>query len=273
MHFCETIIVRHMMDIRFFQVDAFTDRPFKGNPAGVCLLESMPDDSFLTAIAAENNLAETAFLLPEQEGYRLRWFTPLVEVPLCGHATLASAHVLWETGLVAPEAPIQFHTLSGLLTARRSEGWIELDFPARDYEPVALPEHWESLFSQELVNVAYSVDRYIIELKSDKAVADFIPDRSLLSAHKCVITAKAAPDSPYDFTSRFFAVPIGVDEDPVTGSSHCSLATYWAERLHKNDFFAYQASARGGELKVVLQGDRVLLKGPAITVIEGTFRL
>lgn len=261
------------MDIRFFQVDAFTNRPFKGNQAGVCLLESMPDDATLRAIAAENNLAETAFVLSEQDGYRLRWFSPLVEIPLCGHATLASAHVLWEAGLVAPEVTINFYTLSGLLTARRSEGWIELDFPARDNEPAALPESWQSMFAQEIINVTYSVDRYIVELKSDKAVADFIPDRQLLLAHKCVITAKGAADSPYDFTSRFFAGPIGIDEDPVTGSSHCSLAPYWAERLHKNDFFAYQASARGGELKVVLQGDRVLIKGEAITVIEGTFRL
>lgn len=261
------------MDIRFFQVDAFTNQPFKGNQAGVCLLESMPDDATLAAIAAENNLAETAFLLPEQDGYRLRWFSPLVEIPLCGHATLASAHVLWEAGLVPPEATIQFYTLSGVLTASRGGDWIELDFPARDSESAVLPDLWQPMFTQTIVNVAYSVDRYIVELASDKAVADFKPDRQLLLAHKCIITARASAGSPYDFTSRFFAGPIGIDEDPVTGSAHCSLAPYWAERLHKNDFFAYQASARGGELKVVLQGDRVLLKGEAITVIEGIFRI
>ncbi|MBO9729537.1 MAG: PhzF family phenazine biosynthesis isomerase [Chitinophaga sp.] len=261
------------MSIRFFQVDAFTNQPFKGNPAGVCLLNSMPDDKTLAAIAGENNLAETAFLLPEQEGYRLRWFSPLVEIPLCGHATLASAHVLWETGLVPRTATIHFYTLSGLLTATCQDGWITLDFPARENAPAVLPEAWQPMFNQEIIHVAYSVDRYIVELSSADAVAGFLPDRQLLLAHKCIITAKGAAHTPYDFVSRFFAGPIGVDEDPVTGSAHCSLAPYWAERLHKKEFFAYQASPRGGELRVIWQDDRVLLKGQAITVIEGTFHI
>jgi PhzF family phenazine biosynthesis protein len=259
------------MQIRFFQVDAFTNQPFKGNPAGVCLLTAMPNDDTMTAIAAENNLAETAFVLPEQDGYRLRWFSPLVEISLCGHATLATAHVLWETGQVPPADTIRFYTLSGLLTARRSEGWIELDFPARDNEPAVLPAAFEAMFKENIVQVTYSTDRYIVELPSAAAVADFIPDTQVLKAAKCIITARG--EAPYDFVSRFFAGPIGVDEDPVTGSAHCSLAPYWATRLHKKEFFAYQASARGGELKVVLQGDRVLLKGEAVTVIEGSFRL
>lgn len=261
------------MSIRFFQVDAFTNQPFKGNPAGVCLLNSMPDDKTLAAIAGENNLAETAFLLPEQDGYRLRWFSPLVEISLCGHATLASAHVLWEIGLVPRTDTIHFYTLSGLLTATYQDGWITLNFPAREHAPAVLPEAWQSMFDQEIINVAYSVDRYIVELSSAEAVASFIPDRQLLLAHKCIITAKGAANTPYDFVSRFFAGPIGVDEDPVTGSAHCSLAPYWAERLHKTAFFAYQASPRGGELQVIWQDDRVLLKGQAITVIDGTFHI
>ncbi|MBS0030784.1 PhzF family phenazine biosynthesis protein [Chitinophaga sp. 22321] len=261
------------MQIRFFQVDAFTNQPFKGNPAGVCLLESMPEDHILTSIAAENNLAETAFLLPENDGYRLRWFSPLVEIPLCGHATLASAHVLWETGIIPVTSTIPFYTMSGLLTATRHNDWIELDFPARNSEPAVLPQGWESMFDDNVVNVAYSVDRYLVELASAAAVADFAPDKRLLATNKCVITARGAAGSPYDFVSRFFATPIGIDEDPVTGSAHCSLATYWAARLHKNEFFAYQSSQRGGELKVILQGNRVLLLGQAITVIEGTFRI
>lgn len=260
------------MDVRFFQVDAFTRQPFKGNQAGVCLLEQMPDDEVLKAIAAENNLAETAFLLPMENGYHLRWFSPLVEMKLCGHATLASAHVLWEAGLVAPDETISFTTLSGLLTASRQSGWITLDFPARDHEPATLPEELRLLFKEEVINVVFSVDRYIVELKTGAAVADFVPDRNLLAPYRLVVTGRGGEGSPYDFISRYFATPVGIDEDPVTGSAHCSLAPYWAPRLHKNEFFAYQASQRGGELKVVLQGNRVLLKGEAVTVIDGRFR-
>ncbi|MGF6930219.1 putative PhzF superfamily epimerase YddE/YHI9 [Chitinophaga sp. W2I13] len=260
------------MEVRFFQVDAFTRQPFKGNQAGVCLLEQMPDDEVLKAIAAENNLAETAFLLRVENGYHLRWFSPLVEMALCGHATLASAHVLWETGLVTPDETISFTTLSGLLTASRQNGWITLDFPARDHEPATLPEELQPLFKDEVTNVVFSVDRYLVELKTGAAVAGFVPDRNLLAPYRLVVTGKGDEGSPYDFISRYFATPVGVDEDPVTGSAHCSLAPYWAARLHKSEFFAYQASQRGGELKVVLQGNRVLLKGEAVTVIDGVFR-
>lgn len=261
------------MQMKFFQVDAFTNRPFKGNPAGVCLLEDMPRDGELKAIAAENNLAETAFLLPEANGYHLRWFSPLVEMTLCGHATLAGAHVLWETGLVPPGETIRFYTLSGELTARREAGWITLDFPARNNDAAALPASLEMLFKDSMVHTAYSVDRYIVELSTAAAVAGFVPDRQVLAPYRCVITARGEEGTPYDFISRYFAGPVGIDEDPVTGSAHCSLATYWAERLHKNEFFAYQASPRGGELKVVLKGNRVLLKGEAVTVIAGVFSI
>ncbi|MCW3465245.1 PhzF family phenazine biosynthesis protein [Chitinophaga nivalis] len=261
------------MQIPFFQVDAFTNQPFKGNPAAVCLLESMPDDQQLQHIAAENNLAETAFILPLAAGYQLRWFTPVAEVSLCGHATLASAHVLWESGRVPAAAPITFHTLSGPLTAIRQDSRITLNFPARGNEPVVLPANLQQLFGNDYVHAAYSFDRYIVELSSGEAVAAFKPDRELLGDVLCVVTGKAAPDSAYDFVSRFFAVPIGVDEDPVTGSAHCSLAPYWAERLQKNNFLAYQASARGGELQVVLDNERVFLSGEAVTIINGTFHL
>lgn len=259
------------MEVRFFQVDAFTRQPFKGNQAGVCLLEQMPGDEVLKSIAAENNLAETAFLLPLENGYHLRWFSPKVEMQLCGHATLASAHVLWETGLVAPDATISFTTLSGELTASRQNGWITLNFPARECSRAALPDDLRKLFS-DAIDVAFSVDRYIVELPTGAAVADFVPDRNLLAPYRLVLTGKGNAEGPYDFISRYFATPVGIDEDPVTGSAHCSLATYWAARLHKNEFFAYQASPRGGELKVILEGDRVLLKGEAITVIDGVFR-
>ena len=266
-------IQQQPMRMKFFQVDAFTNQPFKGNQAGVCLLEDMPEDEVLRSIAAENNLAETAFLLPVENGYHLRWFSPLLEMTLCGHATLASAHVLWESGLVPAQGDIRFHTLSGELTASREAGWIALDFPARDNEPATLPASLEILFKDKAVNIAYSVDRYIVELNSAAAVAGFVPDREILKPYRCVITARGEEHTPYDFVSRYFAGPVGIDEDPVTGSAHCSLATYWAERLHRNEFFAYQASSRGGELKVVLKGNRVLLKGEAVTVIEGIFSI
>lgn len=262
------------MNIRFFQVDAFTNKPFTGNPAGVCLLETPLPDETMLAIAAENNLSETAFLLKQADGYSLRWFTPRVEIALCGHATLASAHVLWSNGLEPRDIPLRFHTVrSGLLTAAGKEQLIELDFPARTYEQVVLPTALRQLFQDNYSNAVYSHDRYIVELLSAGAVAAFEPDFQLLASYPVVITAPGDNDSPYDFVSRYFAVPLGVNEDPVTGSAHCCLAQYWADKLGKTTFRAYQASARGGELEVQLQGDRVLLRGEAVTVISGTFHV
>nr|WP_295865578.1 PhzF family phenazine biosynthesis protein [uncultured Chitinophaga sp.] len=262
------------MDIRFFQVDAFTNKPFSGNPAGVCLLETPLADETMLAIAAENNLAETAFLLKQADGYSLRWFTPKLEIALCGHATLASAHVLWSNGLEPKDVPLRFHTVrSGLLTATGKDHLIELDFPARNYEDVVLPTALRQLFQDNYSRAVYSHDRYIVELPVAGAVAQFVPDFHLLESYPVVITAAGDSDSPYDFVSRYFAVPLGVNEDPVTGSAHCCLARYWADKLGKTTFNAYQASARGGELKVVLKGDRVLLRGEAVTVISGTFHV
>jgi len=261
------------MNIPFYQVDAFTSQPFKGNPAGVCLLEMPVTDHLLQSIAAENSHVETAFLLHTSEGYRLRWFSPLIEMPLCGHATLATAHILWETGLEPADAPLRFGTHSGVLTATREEGWIGLDLPARRHAACEMPPELEQLFSGRYVNVVYSVDRFIVELSSAAAVRDFVPDSALLKNYRCVITARGEDEGPYDFISRYFALPVGFLEDPVTGTAHCSLAPYWAERLGKKALFAYQASPRGGELKIVLTGDRVLLSGEAVTVIEGRINI
>ncbi|MBC9929055.1 PhzF family phenazine biosynthesis protein [Chitinophaga qingshengii] len=263
------------MDIRFFQVDAFTHTPFSGNPAGVCLLETPLPDETLRAIAAENNLSETAFLLKQADGYSLRWFTPEVEVPLCGHATLASAHVLWSNGLEPREAVLRFHTVrSGLLTAAGNGQHIELNFPARPYEPVVLPTLLRQLFQDRESSAVYSHDRYIIELPSAAAVIDFKPDFQLLAPYQVVITARDDREgSPYDIVSRYFAVPLGVNEDPVTGSAHCCLAPYWAGKLGKTSLNAYQASARSGAMQVELQDDRVLLRGEAVTVISGIFTI
>jgi PhzF family phenazine biosynthesis protein len=261
------------MNIPFYQVDAFTNRPFSGNPAGVCILEMPMADHLLQSIAAENSHLETAFLLRTPEGYRLRWFSPLMEMPLCGHATLATAHILWETGWEPADKPLRFATHSGVLTATREDGWIGLDLPARRHAACEMPPELEQLFSGRYVNVVYSVDRFIVELASAAAVRDFVPDSALLKKYRCVITARGEDEGPYDLISRYFAVPVGFLEDPVTGTAHCSLAPYWAERLGKKELFAYQASRRGGELKIILTGDRVLLSGEAVTVLEGKIHL
>ena len=263
------------MKVPFFQVDAFTDQPFAGNPAGICLFEdqSLTDDQLL-AIAAEVNLPETAFLWPNETGYRLRWFTPTVEVSLCGHATLASAHVLWETGRVARQSPIRFQTLSGELTATaKPNHWIELDFPARYGPPVALPDGIRQTLKVNPVTTLFMEERYLVEVAHEEEVRNLQPDfRALAQFDNVIVTSRAAEGSPYDFVSRFFAPHSGIDEDPVTGSAHCCLATYWAERLQKTEFLAYQASARGGVLKVRLEGNRVKLEGKAVTLIEGILR-
>jgi len=263
-----------MMRIPFYQVDAFTSQPFSGNPAGICLLNDEPLlDEQLLAIAAENNLAETAFLWPLAEGYRLRWFTPTVEVPLCGHATLASAHVLWESGRVPRQSTIRFQTLSGELTATaQSEGWIELDFPARYGKPTTLPTEVQRALRLSPIAVVAMEDRYLVEVATESEVRNLKPDFSSMT-HNVIVTSRAEADSPFDFVSRFFAPASGVPEDPVTGSAHCCLATYWADQLGKTALLAYQASPRGGVIKVKLLGDRVRLAGQAVTLIEGVFRL
>jgi predicted PhzF superfamily epimerase YddE/YHI9 len=256
------------MNIPFYQVDAFTRQPFKGNPAAICLLDTPISDVLMQSIASENNVAETAFLSSGSDGYTLRWFSPIREMPLCGHATLATAHILWQTGKVVQGKPITFDTLSGKLTAAQKDGWIELDFPARHYERCPVPVGLENVFPDGYLDVVYSVDRFIVELPSAAAVRNFFTDGPFVREHRLVITSKA--EAPYDFISRYFAHPVGVPEDAVTGTAHCSLAVWWADRLNKNDFFAYQASPRGGELKISLRGERVLLSGEAVTVIEGT---
>jgi predicted PhzF superfamily epimerase YddE/YHI9 len=256
------------MNIPFYQVDAFSHHPFKGNPAGVCLLDTPITDHLLRSIAAENNHLEIAFLLTTSDGYNLRWFSPRMEMPLCGHATLATAHILWELGLEPKEKMLQFQTLSGTLTAAQQDGWIQLDLPARPGEQRPVPTDLQTLFPHR-ENIIYSVDRYIVELSSAAEVMDFVPDTLLLKDHRCVITSRGEEGSPYDFISRYFAIPVGFIEDPVTGTAHCSLAPYWADRLGKQEFFAYQASPRGGELKVTLKGNRVLLSGEAVTIMDG----
>ncbi len=258
------------MPVSFTQVDAFTSEPFRGNPAAVCLLPEPRTDDWLQAVAREMNLAETAFLRLADEGYELRWFTPTVEVDLCGHATLASAHVLWESERLAPSEAARFHTRSGLLTARREGGTIEMDFPGTPAVPVEAPPGLDEGLGVKPTHVAKSQFDYLAELESEQEVRELQPNFHLLRSlpsRGVIVTAKAG--GGYDFVSRFFAPQSGVDEDPVTGSAHCCLGPYWQAKLGREEFRAYQASARGGEVGVRVAGERVYLLGKAVTVIRG----
>ena len=254
-----------------FQVDAFTDKPFKGNPAAVCILPEAFDEGWMQNMAMEMNLSETAFLHKREDGFSLRWFTPSVEIDLCGHATLASAHVLWEAGILKPDEQALFHTRSGILTAKRNEGWIELDFPV---EPEDETPPSPRLISAIGVSPKYTGKNrfdYLVEVESEEVVRKVTPDFELLAsvpARGIIVTSISASDD-YDFVSRFFAPAAGINEDPVTGSAHCCLGPYWKKRLNKNSFTAYQASSRGGVVRVSLSGDRVLLGGQAVTIFKG----
>lgn len=259
------------MSILLFQVDAFTSEPFCGNPAGVCLLREPRDDRWMQNVAREMNLADTAFLQRRADGFDLRWFTPSVEVDLCGHATLASAHILTETGELPPDKQARFHTRSGLLTAVRRGEWIELDFPVTPAEPVEAPPDLIQSIGVPARAVAKSRFDYLVEIEDERTLRTLEPDLRRLRAvpARGVIVTSRASTAGVDFVSRFFAPQSGIDEDPVTGSAHCCLAHFWSERLGKHEFLAHQVSRRGGVLRVRLDGDRVLLGGQAVTVLRG----
>ena len=223
----------------------------------------------MQSVAREMNLSETAFLLRQGDGYQLRWFTPALEVDLCGHATLASAHALWEQGCLQPDEQARFFTRSGLLTARRIGDWIEMDFPATPEEATPAPEGLIDALGASAKYVGKSIFDYIVELESEETVRGLKPDFTALEkipVRGVIVTSRAAD---YDFVSRFFAPVSGINEDPVTGSAHCSLGPFWRSRLNKTEFVAYQASARGGVVRVRLEGDRVMLGGQAVTVLRG----
>lgn len=260
------------MEIEIYQVDAFAHKPFAGNPAAVCLLEKPLDKELMQSIAAENNVSETAYVWPiEPNHFHLKWFTPELEIELCGHATLATAHILWEIERVAEHETISFETLSGTLKASKKGNWITLDFPVVRKVQEEIPEELKVIFPQAIEITATASKKYIVELASETEVRNYVPDFHLLKDFGTVITAKG--DEQYDFVSRFFAMPVGVPEDPVTGSAHCVLAPYWENKLDKNTFTAFQASKRGGELKVRISDGRVFLSGEAITVLKGTLYL
>ncbi len=260
-----------MVEIPCLQIDAFTDRPFAGNPAAVCLLNDECDSLWMQAVAAEMNLSETAFVRPCSEGFELRWFTPAIEVELCGHATLASAHALWQERVVAGDAPIHFHTQSGTLICKQQGELIELDFPAT---PITPADSSEELCAALGVNASFvgqsQFDRLVL-VDSEQLVHSLQPDFARLRKLpiRGVSVTSVADDSRFDFVSRFFAPGAGIDEDPVTGSAHCALGPFWSERLGKTEMTAFQASSRGGIVHVRISGDRVFLAGQAITVLRG----
>ena len=262
-----------MTPIQIVTVDAFTEVPFGGNPAAVCVLHEPRAEEWLRNVAREMNLSETAFLVPRNGGFELRWLTPSVEVDLCGHATIASAHVLWEDEHVAANQQIRFHTRSGLLTADRRGDWIELDFPvkiATATEPP--PELLPALGVNSARAVAKNAFDYLVEVESEQALRALRPDYTMLRkipVRGVIVTAQSSTPE-FDFVSRFFAPGSGIDEDPVTGSAHTALGPYWSAKLGKTQMTGYQASARGGVVRVRMNGERIILGGQAVTVLRGT---
>ena len=260
------------MSVPLFTVDAFTDKPFGGNPAAVCLLDSPRDDTWLQLVAREMNLSETAYVWPEAGEFRLRWFTPTVEVKLCGHATLATSHVLWSEGRADASKPIAFHTLSGRLTAARSGELIELDFPLAPAEEAPPPPGMLAALGVQATFVGRSCFDYLVEVASEAEVLASKPDYARLGqipVRGVILTSRAATGE-FDFVSRFFAPAVGVDEDPVCGSAHCCLGAHWQARLGKSELLAHQISERGGVVRVRVVGDRAMLAGHAVTVTKGT---
>jgi PhzF family phenazine biosynthesis protein len=258
------------MPVRIVQVDAFTAQAFGGNPAAVCVLPEPRDEKWMAHVAMEMNLSETAFLHAKGDGYQLRWFTPSVEVDLCGHATLASAHVLWEDGHLQPGATARFHTRSGVLTCNRRGDWIEMNFPATLEQPAEPPLQLAQALGCDLKYTGRNKFDYLVEVADEETLRSLSPRHHLLRQMPVRgVIATARGTGEYDFVSRFFAPGSGIDEDPATGSAHCALTPFWAARLGKTEMTAFQASPRGGVVKVRLDGDRVFLLGQAVTVLRG----
>lgn len=259
------------MPTPIFQVDAFTDKLFSGNPAAVVLLDKQQDSAWMQAVAREMNLSETAFVHPQQDGYHLQWFTPLVEIDLCGHATLATAHILWQTGLVKDGETIRFFTRSGWLMASQHNDYIALDFPTAPLVPADISEEIIIAVGARPDFTGISGEKWVFEYANETIIRGLKPDFAALKKRKGRALAVTAPsDIPgVDFVSRYFAPWVGIDEDPVTGSAHCILGPYWGHKLGKNYLTAIQASARGGTVQVRLSGDRTYVGGKAITVFSG----
>ena len=263
-----------MKTVPLVTIDVFTNQPFAGNPAAVCLLETTAPDAWMQNVATELNLSDTAFLVPGETGFSLRWFTPIGEVDLCGHATLASAHFLWESGYLSETEILRFNTRSGLLAAQlvreASEVWIELDFPAEIVLPAETPGNLEAALHVHPLFIGKNRMDYLVELSNEEEVRHLNPDfkeLSMIEARGVVVTAPGSGDA--DIVSRCFYPRLGINEDPATGSAHCALAPYWSERLNKEELLAYQASRRGGWLRLRHLGNRVKLLGQAVTILRG----
>jgi PhzF family phenazine biosynthesis protein len=254
-----------------YLVDSFTNQPFAGNSAAVCILHEPAQEQWLQKVAQEMNLSETAFLYRKGDAFDLRWFTPAVEIDLCGHATLASAHILWEEGYLKQDQLACFHTRSGLLTAMRKGDWIELDFPAEPQAQITPPPGLAEALGVKPKFVGKNRFDYLVEVDSEETVLNLKPDFALLNKFpvRGVIVTSIAVSHGYDFVSRFFAPAVGINEDPVTGSAHCCLGPFWKERLNKNEFVAYQASFRGGVIRVRVGEKRVYIGGQAVTIVRG----
>lgn len=259
------------MGLTIYQADAFTDEPFAGNPAAVCLLPYPADEGWMQKVAKEMNLSETAFLVKQGDGFNLRWFTPSVEVDLCGHATLASAHILWETGHLEPDQQARFYTRSGLLTAKLERDWIEMDFPATPEKPATPPDELATALGVKPKYVGENQFDYLVEVSLEETVRTMKPDFNLLAkvSNRGVIVTSQSRSPEYDFVSRFFAPGAGINEDPVTGSAHCCLGPFWSKRFGKSELVGYQASTRGGSVRVRVSGERVYLGGQAVTILRG----
>ena len=273
-YFALCILFFITMKIDLFQIDAFTDKLFAGNPAAVCPLNEWPEDEILQKIAIENNLAETAFFVKlDSERYHLRWFTPEIEMDLCGHATLASAFVLFEE-LAYEKDKIFFESKSGVLSVRKTDGYLELDFPSRPPKKAALPSSISEALNIQPQEIWQARD-YLLVYNSEEEIKNIKPNTALLDLINTdpggiIVTAKG---EKVDFVSRFFTPQASVFEDPVTGSAHCTLVPFWANRLKKNSFHAHQVSARGGELFCDLRGDRVFIRGKAIKYLKGIIEI
>ena len=259
------------MQLEFQQIDAFSDQPFAGNPAMVYRLDAWLDDALMQQIAAEHNLAETAFVVREAQGWRIRWFTPATEVPLCGHATLASAYVLFEL-YGEPGPRIEFLSRSGPLSVTREGGLLWLDFPLRSPRRQADAQQVAQILGARVIDLQ-GAHELLAVLESEQAVRDCRPDLAALAKLPWPGVIVTARGERHDFVSRYFAPAIGIDEDPVTGSTHCCLTPYWAQQLDKQQLSAFQCSARGGELFCRLEGERVKIGGHARLIASGRLHL
>lgn len=258
--------------MEFYQVDAFAENIFEGNPAAVFVLEKEASESWMKNVASEMNLSETAFLYSENHGFNLKWFTPEKEVPLCGHATLASSHILWETNRLNINQTATFYTKSGELKANKKDGLIELNFPKVGYKKTEITDEIKKVIKSNIIQASITREDLLIELGSENEIKKFNPDFNAiinLPFRGVIITAKG--DNEFDFVSRFFVPKLGINEDPVTGSAHCCLTEYWNDKLKKESFKAYQASKRGGIVNTKINENRVFLSGKAITVFKGFF--